>query len=63
MDKFRVKMAGGARNIEAVKQELSKYNISLLGSDVGQAYGRTMEFYTSNGEAIIKTVKEENIVL
>ncbi|GAB6137634.1 hypothetical protein JCM15060_08230 [Halanaerobaculum tunisiense] len=56
-------MAGGARNIEAVKQELSKYNISLLGSDVGQAYGRTMEFYTSNGEAIIKTVKEENIVL
>jgi chemotaxis protein CheD len=57
------KMRIGARNIEAVKRELKKYNIPLLGEEVGKDYGRTMEFKVDTGEAIIKTVKHEDIIL
>ncbi|AGB40651.1 chemotaxis protein [Halobacteroides halobius DSM 5150] len=57
------KMRIGARNIEAVKEELNNYKIPLLGSEVGENYGRTMEFYTKTGEAKIKTVKHDDIIL
>ena len=58
-DKMRI----GARNIEAVKKYLKKYNIPIKGSEVGEDYGRTMEFDVTTGEATIKTVKKDDIVL
>ena len=58
-DKMRI----GARNVEAVKEYLKKHNIPLKGSEVGEDYGRTMEFEVATGQAIIKTVKKDDIVL
>jgi chemotaxis protein CheD len=58
-DKMRI----GARNIEAVKKYLKKHNIPVRGSEVGEDYGRTMEFDLATGKATIKTVKKEDIVL
>ncbi|MFO7819578.1 MAG: chemotaxis protein CheD [Halanaerobacter sp.] len=58
-DKMRI----GARNIKAVKGYLRKNNIPLRGSEVGEDYGRTMEFDVSTGNATIKTVKKDDIVL
>ncbi|MDI3546598.1 MAG: chemotaxis protein CheD [Halanaerobiales bacterium] len=64
------KMAGGAhmfngdfnlkvgeRNIEAVRQALAKEKIKIIGEDVGENYGRTMEFYTEDGTVIIRSYK------
>ena len=58
-DKMRI----GARNIEAVQQELDKYNIPLVGKEVGEDYGRTMELHLDSGDVLIKTVKFDDIVL
>ncbi len=58
-DKMRI----GARNIEAVQKELDKYNIPLVGKEVGEDYGRTMELHLDSGDVLIKTVKFDNIVL
>lgn len=58
-DKMRI----GARNIKAVKGYLRKHNIPLKGSEVGENYGRTMEFDVTTGDATIKTVKKDDIVL
>ena len=58
-DKMRI----GARNVEAVKKYLKNHNIPLKGSEVGEDYGRTMEFEVATGQAIIKTVKKDDIVL
>ena len=58
-DKMRI----GARNVEAVTEYLEKNNIPIKGSEVGENYGRTMEFDVATGKATIKTVKKEDIVL
>ena len=58
-DKMRI----GARNIKAVKTYLREHKIPVKGSEVGKDYGRTMEFNVATGEAIIKTVKKEDIIL
>nr|WP_282580122.1 chemotaxis protein CheD [Natroniella sulfidigena] len=58
-DKMRI----GARNIEAVQEILQKKRIPILGSEVGENYGRTMELHTATGEVLIKTVKHDDIVL
>ena len=58
-DKMRI----GARNVEAVKNYLKKNNIRIKGSEVGEDYGRTMEFDVTTGKATIKTVKKDDIVL
>ena len=39
----------GARNIEAVKNELKRLNIPLMGEDTGKNYGRTVYFDLDNG--------------
>ena len=46
----------GERNVEAVKNKLSQLNIRLLAEDCGLNYGRTVEFYSENGEYVIKAV-------
>ncbi len=67
-DRIKAKIAGGAKmfnfpsnsfsigekNIEAVRKILKEYGIEVLGEDVGENYGRTIEFHTSTGRMVIK---------
>ncbi len=46
----------GARNVEAVKEELEKLRIPLVAEDTGDSYGRTIEFYPESEELLIKAV-------
>ncbi len=46
----------GARNAEAAKANLKRYNIRLLAEDTGLNYGRTVEFYSETGDFVIKSV-------
>lgn len=48
----------GARNIEAVTDILKDNKIKILGKDVGENYGRTMEFYTEDGRVVIRSYKK-----
>ncbi|WP_408956635.1 chemotaxis protein CheD [Natroniella sp. ANB-PHB2] len=58
-DKMRI----GARNIEAVERILQEKGIPILGAEVGENYGRTMELHNATGKVLIKTVKHDDIVL
>jgi chemotaxis protein CheD len=71
---LKAKMAGGAqmfqfmannemmrigpRNVDAVKKELYRLQISLLNEDVGGNSGRTIEFNPDDGLLEIKTVNK-----
>ena len=46
----------GARNVEAVKEELAKLRIPLMAEDTGDSYGRTIEFYPESEELLLKAV-------
>ncbi|MGI6144215.1 MAG: chemotaxis protein CheD [Peptococcia bacterium] len=46
----------GERNIEAVRNELKHQNIKLISEDVGGNYGRTIEFFTENGQLLVKSI-------
>lgn len=48
----------GPRNIDAVKEELKRLNISLVGEDVGGNSGRTIEFDPASCELSIRTVNQ-----
>lgn len=53
----------GARNTEAVKKKLKQFGIPIVAEDTGGSHGRTMEFYTESGIALIKSVKMGDIKL
>ena len=53
----------GERNAEAVKKKLSQMGIRLLSEDCGLNYGRTVEFYTENGDYVIKSVGKPRKVI
>ncbi|MFC4320158.1 chemotaxis protein CheD [Litchfieldia salsa] len=71
---LKAKMAGGAqmfpnlsgndmmrigpRNVEAVMNELRKFKISVLSSDVGGNQGRTIEFDPLTSSLMIRTVNQ-----
>lgn len=46
----------GARNVEAVNEVLNKQKIKIVASDTGGNYGRTMQFYVSDGRVLVKTI-------
>ena len=50
------KMAGGAQNIQAVHELLAEWKIPLVAEDVGNNYGRTIEFDPATGELMIRTI-------
>ncbi len=50
------KMNIGLRNVEVVKDTLKKLEVPLLGEDTGGSFGRTMEFFVSNGIVKVKTI-------
>lgn len=51
----------GERNIAAVKSELQRLCIPIIGEDTGSNYGRTVEFHTDDGSVLIKSVMHGNI--
>lgn len=53
----------GARNIEAVQNQLQRLDIPLIASDVGGSHGRTIVFDPITGQLLIRTVyKEEKLI-
>jgi chemotaxis protein CheD len=46
----------GNRNIIAVKKVLKIYKIKLLAEDTGGNYGRTIEFFTKNGQLLVRSI-------
>jgi len=50
----------GKRNIEAVFRILEEQKIDIIGEDLGEDYGRTMEFYTEDGSVLIRSYKKGN---
>lgn len=50
----------GERNIVAVKKELSRLSIPIVGEDTGKNYGRTVEFHPEDGAVFIKSVMHGN---
>ncbi|MFH1149814.1 MAG: chemotaxis protein CheD [Actinomycetota bacterium] len=53
----------GARNVGAVKSELARLKIPLVGEDTGGNYGRTVRFNTSNGEVEVTSIYHGRTVL
>jgi len=51
----------GKKNIEAVKRELARLHIKIVAEDTGGNHGRTLEFHTTNGSLIVKSVAKGNI--
>ncbi|KAE9637354.1 chemotaxis protein CheD [Defluviitalea raffinosedens] len=49
-------MRVGARNVAASQAILTKLGISIIASDTGENYGRTVELYTEDGRLVIKTI-------
>jgi chemotaxis protein CheD len=46
----------GARNVEVTRDTLKKLGIPIVGEDVGGNFGRTMEFFVSNGTVKVKAI-------
>lgn len=46
----------GQRNVLATKEILSSLNIPIIAEDTGGNYGRTIEFHSTSGKLIIKTI-------
>lgn len=46
----------GPRNVEAVKAELKRFNITIIASDIGGNNGRTIEFDPETAILKIRTV-------
>lgn len=53
----------GDQNIEAVHRILRQWNIPIVAEDVGNNYGRTIEFDTETGELSVKSVGIGNSVI
>jgi chemotaxis protein CheD len=53
----------GARNIEAVREALSKAQIPLRGEDVGGSFGRSIYFTAADGKVLVRAVKREDVIL
>ncbi len=46
----------GQKNILATKEVLNLLKIPIIAEDTGGNYGRTIEFHTTDGKLIIKTI-------
>ncbi len=53
----------GARNINAVKGQVEKLKIPLVGEDTGGNYGRTVRFNSANGEVEVSSINHGRTVL
>ncbi|HLR73385.1 MAG TPA: chemotaxis protein CheD [Pseudogracilibacillus sp.] len=48
----------GPRNVEAITEQLKKYRIPIVASDVGGSSGRTIDFDPATSNLTIRTVNE-----
>lgn len=46
----------GVKNVEAVKATLRSLGIKLISEDVGENYGRTVEYFPANGDYFVRAV-------
>lgn len=53
----------GDRNVQAVKEELSKLRIRIIAEDVGGNYGRTIQLDPQDGSVMVKTTCKGNSVM
>lgn len=53
----------GARNVEAVKKALSQLGIPIIASDTGLDYGRTVTFFSENGNLEVNSAAKGKIVI
>lgn len=53
----------GERNIEAVRKNLKAIGIKIIGSDVGEDYGRSMYFYLNDGRVEVKSFSKDLITI
>lgn len=51
----------GAKNINAVIEQLEKANIPIRGKDVAGKRGRIMRFYIESGKVVVTTIGKEAI--
>ncbi|WP_292461220.1 chemotaxis protein CheD [Methanothermococcus sp.] len=74
-DKLVAKICGGAamfrkssaidigkKNIDAVVNELKKYNIRIIGEDIGGNASRMIRFFLKDGKVVIRYRNEEKII-
>lgn len=53
----------GERNVEASIEKLQELKIPILAEDTGATYGRTVVFYPSSGDFVIRAVgKDEKVI-
>ncbi|GMB08436.1 chemotaxis protein CheD [Thermolongibacillus altinsuensis] len=48
----------GPRNVEAVHEQLRRFNVPIVAEDVGGNSGRTIEFNPKTGMLLIRTVNQ-----
>jgi chemotaxis protein CheD len=53
----------GRNNIKSVKNILAENNIEVIAEDVGEDYGRTIDFYLETGELKVKTIGKDIITI
>ena len=53
----------GKNNIRSVKEILALNNIDIIAEDVGEDYGRTIDFYLETGDIKVKTIGKEIIII
>ncbi len=53
----------GKRNVEAVKRVLAELNIRIIAEDVGQNYGRTVEFAAETGILSVRSIGKVHLQL
>jgi chemotaxis protein CheD len=53
----------GDKNVEAVKRELARLRIRIIGEDVGGNFGRTLEFDSITGALFVKSIQRGNIAI
>ena len=53
----------GNRNITAIKEELKKQRIPIVGKIVGEDYGRTIEFELSSGKVKVISINKPIIIV
>ncbi len=52
----------GERNVEAVKKELERLGITIVGEETGKDFGRTVNLSMENGDLSIRSIHESKVI-
>jgi chemotaxis protein CheD len=53
----------GRKNIQKTKEVLQSFAIPIIGEDTGGDYGRTIDFFSSDGSVKVKSIGREDKIL